>query len=150
MGRKRFTKWNNERVINDTDYVHINNQVSGLQFFEIGDQITRDVSEAVALMMRIPNIDGQIWNYKFVLNINEINPTKCLYWLSGGDTEWQTLHNYRTNWNECCDMYLEKFGNRIIDILLNSKTLGDIRDNFLKYLNLPILYDFALERDLIR
>ena len=139
MGRKRCTKWDEEKVINNSNFVHISEKVNGLQLFEIGKELTTDVGEAVAIMMRNKDLDERVWGLSFEFNMDEIETTKCLYWLSGGDNEWTTLHKYR-----------DRFGERVIEIIESAKTLGDINSGFLKYLNLPILYDFALEKDLIR
>lgn len=150
MGRKRFTKWDNERVINDSNFVNISKKVSGIRFYEIGDELTTDLSEAVAIMIRNPNLDEKIWGMDIDCNLDQIETTKCLYWLTGGDREWQTLHNYRLPWAECRFEFNERFGSKISEIIKNSKTFGDIRDGFLRHLNLPILYEFALERDFVR
>ena len=120
-------------------------------FFEIGKELTSDVAEAVAILMRNIDFNEAIWD----LEINDIiyeniTPEKSLFWLTGGYTEWRTLENYNKPW---CDFYLdfqEEFGYLILNIVKKSKTLKDIRDNFLKYLNLPILYDFALSKNMIK
>lgn len=150
MGRKRCTKWDEGKVINNSNFVHISEKVNGLQLFEIGKELTTDVGEAVAIMMRNKDLDERVWGLSFEFNMDEIETTKCLYWLSGGDNEWTTLHNYRNSWKDCCWEYRDRFGERVIEIIESAKTLGDIKSGFLKYLNLPILYDFALEKDLIR
>lgn len=150
MGRKRCTKWDDEKVLNNSRFVHISERVNGLQLFEIGKELTTDVGEAVAIMMRNRELDERLWCLGFEFNTDEIETTKCLYWLSGGDNEWSTLHNYRTPWNDCCWEYRDRFGDKVLEIIENSETLDDIRRGFMKYLSLPILYDFALEKDLIR
>jgi hypothetical protein len=57
------------------------------------------------------------------------------------------MNNYKKAWSEISLDFQEEFGLRIISILKKSKTMRDIRDGFLKYLNLPILYEFALEKN---
>lgn len=122
---------------------------NGQLFFEIGSDITTDISEAVAIMMR-RNIDESIWNREVSINYEDIEPRRPLYWLSGGDSEWMTFRNYNIPWYECDLDFQEEFGFIIISILKKSKTLGDIRDGFMKYLNLPVLYEFALNRGFIK
>jgi hypothetical protein len=120
-------------------------------YFEIGSDITTDLAEAVAIMMKFKTkYDNKFWD----LQINDINyydicPEKSLYWLTGGDIEWKLMNNYKKSWTQSSLIFQEKFGNRIISILRCSKTFGDVRNGFTKYLNLPILYEFALESDLI-
>ena len=38
----------------------------------------------------------------------------------------------------------------IIKIIKDSKKLSEVRDGFIKYLNLPIIYDFAMSRNLLK
>lgn len=121
-------------------------------FFEIGNEITTDVGEAVSILMR----QKDMWNSSFwdleIKNISyhEISPEKALFWLTGGYAEWRTLEHYRKPW---CDSYLEfqeEFGILIVNIIKRSKKLKDVRDNFIKYLSLPVLYDFAINKNLAK
>jgi hypothetical protein len=43
------------------------------------------------------------------------------------------------------DIFQEEFGLSVISIIKSSKKLKDIRDGFIKHLNLTTLYEFALE-----
>jgi hypothetical protein len=120
-------------------------------FFEIGKELTSDVAEAVAILMRNLDFNEAIWD----LEINDIvyeniTPEKSLFWLTGGYIEWRTLENYSKPWCDCYLDFQEEFGFLILNIVKKSKTLKDIRENFLKYLNLPILYDFALSKNMIK
>lgn len=134
--------------LNDSN-IRMSVEPNGQLFFEIGNDITTDVSEAVAIMMR-KNIDESIWNKTISINYDDIEPRRTLYWLSGGDSEWMTFRNYSTPWCDCDLDFQEEFGFMVISILKKSKTLGDIRDGFIKYLNLPVLYEFALNKGFIR
>lgn len=120
-------------------------------FFEIGKELTTDIGEAVAVLIRSCDNTNQIWNIEIGdINIEHITPKKSLFWLTGGDKEWRTMEYYNTPW---CDCYLDfqtEFGLKIINIIKKSKTLGDIRDYYIEYLNLPILYDFALSKNLLK
>jgi hypothetical protein len=120
-------------------------------FFEIGKELTSDVAEAVAILMRKVDFNEEVWDLE-VSNIvlENITPEKCLFWLTGGYSEWRTLENYNKPWCDCYLDFQEEFGYLILNIIKRSKTLKDVRENFLKYLNLPILYDFAINKKMIR
>jgi len=119
-------------------------------YFEIGSDITTDLAEAVAIMMNYKNKESdKFWELQIKdVNYYDIKPEQALYWLSGGDYEWKVMNNYKKIWSEVSLDFQEEFGLRIISILKKSKTMRDIRDGFLKYLNLPILYEFALENEI--
>ena len=95
--------------------------------------------------------DGQVWNIEIKgINTEEITPQKSLYWLTGGNNEWKSLDNYNKPWCDCYLDFQEEFGMLIINIIKKSKSFKEIRDNFNKHLNLPILYNFAVSKDMIR
>lgn len=147
MKRKRI-----EKVVNmhEDTIVKINKGTTKDYFFEIGDQMTTDVAEAVAIMMRKKElINSELWNLTIEVDEEMISPEKSLYWLTGGDKEWKTLDNYNTSWCDCYLDFQEEFGIIITSIVKKSKTLKDIRDRFMRHLNLPILYDFAINRGLV-
>ncbi len=109
-------------------------------YFEIGSDITTDLAEAVAIMMNYKNKESdKFWELQIKdINYYDIKPEQALYWLSGGDYEWKVMNNYKKIWSEVSLDFQEEFGLRIISILKKSKTMRDIRDGFLKYLNLII------------
>lgn len=120
-------------------------------FFEIGNELTSDVAEAAALLMRKFDWDNNIWNLELEdIDIENITPEKSLFWLTGGYSEWRTLENYNKPWCDCYLDFQEEFGILIFNIVKRTKNLKEIRDNFYKYLNLPILYDFALSKNMIK
>jgi hypothetical protein len=120
-------------------------------FFEIGKELTSDVAEAVAILMRKVDFNEAVWNLEFNnIVLENITPERCLFWLTGGYSEWRTLENYNKPWCDCYLDFQEEFGYLILNIIKRSKTLKDVRENFLKYLNLPILYDFAINKNMIR
>jgi hypothetical protein len=119
-------------------------------FFEIGSETTMDVAEAVSILMRTISWDDIIWETEITEEMRKIAPEKALYWLSGGKKEWDTLNFYKNPWCDCCLDFKEEFGNLIVDIVNKSKTLLDIREKFNKYLNLPIIYEYALTKNIIR
>lgn len=123
----------------------------GKYYFEIENNTTYDIAEAVSMIMRLKSKwDNFEWNTK-VSNIDyyNIDPSKCLYWLSGGYDEWLNGSNYKKQWRDCALEYQEEFGPIVISILEKSKTLKDIKDGFIKHLNLSILYNFAIEKNMI-
>lgn len=119
-------------------------------FFEIGKEITTDIAEAVSLLIRECDSNDQVWDVELKDNTEEIAPEKSLYWLTGGYKEWKSLENYNRPWCDCYIHFQEEFGLTILNLVNRSKTLGDIREYFIENLNLPVLYDFALSKDLIR
>jgi hypothetical protein len=149
MGKKRFIKPTNVRTLTESDFILITEESNGQIFFEIGTEITTDIAEAVSILLRTPNVPESIWNRVLPINIDSIDTKKSLYWLSGGDNEWITLHNYKKPWTNCNFLYDEKYKNIIISILKKSKSLKDIRNGFIKQLNLNTLYEFALNERLV-
>jgi hypothetical protein len=150
MGKKRFTRPNNVRVLTESSFVRISKEVNGQLFFEVGNEITTDIAEAVSIMMRIPNLDEAIWEKELPMDFDTVEPRRALYWLSGGDNEWVALQNYNRPWSQCDIEYQEEFGFMVISILKKSKKLKDIKQGFIRYLNLPTLYEFALSQGYIK
>lgn len=149
MKKKRNTQEQELHLLNRSNLVRITEETNGQTFFEIGNEITTDIAEAVAIMMRIPNIDQSIWKQELIINFETVEPKRALYWLTGGDSEWLPLHNYKISWSDCDLDFQEEFGIIVISILKKSKNLEDIKNGFIKYLDLPTLYDFALSRNFI-
>ena len=119
-------------------------------YFEIGKEITTDLAEATAILMRVVDINDEIWNLKIdEIDYEKIEPSKCLFWLTGGYVEWNNLENFNKPWSSYYLDFQEEFGFLIISILQKSKTLGDLRYYFNRHLNLAILYDFALSKNMI-
>ena len=124
----------------DSELIKISNDYDGY-YFEIGMNLTTDLAEAVAILMRLKSKwNDEIWNLKINdIDFYNIDPSKCLYWLTGGDEEWMNGDNYKKPWHEVGLDFQEEFGIIIISILKKSKTLKDIRTGFLKHLNLATL-----------
>lgn len=121
-------------------------------FFEINDKVTSDICEAVALMM-VSGVDDNdvIWKTNLRdIDTSNLNIDNTLYWLSGGDREWLSLVNFNTPWLECVGLFRDKFGYILQNALKKAKCLGDIRKEYNKKLNISIIYDFAIEKNLIR
>lgn len=122
---------------------------TGEFFFEIGNEITTDISEAVAIMINKISKNSEVWNIENNFNKN-IQPEKSIYWLSGGHKEWRSLEHYKKPWRELSPLFTEEYGNLVKKIIKKSKTLGEVRDQFLKYMNLSIIYEFALDKEIIK
>lgn len=118
--------------------------------FESKDILTTDLMEGVAIMLKLVAKNDKIWNYKFTCNPESVSPERSLYWLSGGDSEWNTLEHYNKPWSEYYLDFQKQYGITIIDIIETSSTLMDIRNKIIKYLNLPTIYEFALDKNMIR
>ena len=120
-------------------------------FFEIGKELTTDLGEAVSLLLRNCDASDEVWKTDIKeMNIDNISPEKSLYWLTGGEKEWKTLEHYNRPWCDCYLDFQEEFGLLVISIIKRSKTLEDMRKHFIEYLNLPVLYDFALSKNFLR
>jgi hypothetical protein len=151
MKRKKvLLKEQLSEIIYNNDKIIISKQ-DNMWCFEIGREITMDIAEAVSILMRTSDVDDSLWEMSIDnIDIDSISPERSLFWLSGGYMEWRTLENYNKPWYDCYLDFQEEFGFIIINIIKRSKTLMDIKNNFNKYLNLPVLYEFALSKDLIR
>jgi hypothetical protein len=154
MKRKRITldeieKKQDKEIFNQR--ITVTNE-GGEYFFEIGAEMTTDIAEAISILMRTIDWNDSIWKTKIDKKMiyDGITPEKSLYWLTGGHKEWTTLDHYNRPWSDCYLDFQEEFGFLIVNIVNKSKTFLDIRDSFMKYLNLPILYNFAISKDLIR
>ena len=140
----------------NSDLLFTNHRVSIFKskddwYFEIGKEVTKDLAEAVTILMKTNGITEDIWNIEIKsINLDEISPSRSLFYLTGGEEEWSVLSNYNKTWAECHLDFQEEFGFMIIKILKRSKKLSDIRDGLKKYLNLPILYDFALSKNFVK
>ncbi len=110
-----------------------------------------DYAEGVAALMRLKTVlnDERLWNTKIGNNRYDVTPGRALYWLSGGNREWKSNETYGYEWIEIDTIFEHKFRDLVYEIVENAETLNDIKEGFMKNLNLPILYEFALNNDLI-
>ena len=156
MKRKRIDLETSKEVRRDKEILNQSilnvSKQSNENFFEIGGEATTDVAEAVSILMRKVQWNDPIWDMNIDKKIvyEDITPEKSLFWLSGGNTEWKTLNHYNRPWCYCYLDFQEEFGLLVISIIKRSKTLEDMRKHFIEYLNLPVLYDFALSKKLLR
>jgi hypothetical protein len=156
MKRKRIDLQTSKEVRREKEILNQNilnvSKQENEYFFEIGLESTTDVAEAVSILMRKVEWNDSIWNMELDKKIiyENITPEKSLFWLSGGDYEWSTLEHYNRPWCDCYLDFQEEFGFLIINIIKKSKKMSDIRDGFMKYLNLPTLYNFAISKNMIK
>jgi len=129
--------------------VLIEKEANGQFFFEIGNEITIDFCEAVAIMMSKIRKDDPIWSTKIVFDRN-INPVKSLYWLTGGHKEWRQPEHYRGNWGKFSAKFSERWSDKILKISKRAKTLSDVRSGFLKEVNFLDIYEFALKNEMLK
>lgn len=148
MKRKGITFEKEKEIFNQNEVIISKDYEE--YFFEIGAETTTDVAEAVSILMRTVNWNDSIWKTEVNEEMKTITPEKALYWLSGGKSEWNTLNHYKNPWYEYYLDFQEEFGFLIVNIVNRSKTLLDIREKFNKYLNLPIIYNYALSKNMIR
>ena len=86
-------------------YVYIQNKRNFIKidkegehyYFEIGNHITTDLAEAVAIIMKYKSkSDSKFWDLEIEeIDYYNITPEKSLYWLSGGEFEWKIMSNYK-------------------------------------------------------
>ncbi len=150
MKRKNQFRENSQKLLNNPNELKITRINRGETLFELGEVLTSDLGEAIAIMMSTEIKDSSIWKTKVTEDLDKVEPRRALYWLSGGDVEWLTLENYNKNWTECEWSFQEKFGLTLMEIIKKSETYGDIRRGFIKKLNLSTLYEFALSKNLVR
>jgi hypothetical protein len=148
--KKTLLKEIGTKIIYDDNTIIISRE-GNEWFFEIGREMTTDLGEAVSLLLRNCDASDEVWKTDIKeMNIDNISPEKSLYWLTGGEREWKTLENYNRPWCDCYLDFQEEFGLLVVSIIKRSKTLEDMRKHFIEYLNLPVLYDFALSKKLLR
>ena len=137
-----------EKILQNSDRIKVVKEKNNQLFFEIENELTSDLSEAIAMIIMLDIHDDHFWGIPYKYN-QDVTIEKTLYWLSGGDNEWISKHNYSVSWSEIYHLYLENFEHIVINILKSAKTFGDIKKGFIKNLNLPVFYEFALDNDLI-
>jgi hypothetical protein len=148
--KKDLLKHDLSNVVYSDDRVKVI-KYSDEYFFEIGKEMTSDLGEAVCILMRNFDFNHEIWNLEIdEIDYEKIVPEKSLFWLTGAYSEWSTLENYKQPWQECYLDFQEEFGFIIINTIKKYKKLSEIRNTFIKNLSLPILYDFAISRNLVR
>jgi hypothetical protein len=148
MKKKKVLVENLGEVVLSDSFVRVT-KYKNQYFFEIGKDITSDLGEAVAILMRNKTDDNSIWELEIKDMNLDIDPEKALFWLTGGYKEWRSLEHYNRPWVDCYLEFQEEYGFIIYNSIKRAKKLNDIKKAFLKYLNLPTLYDFSISKNLI-
>lgn len=141
-------------VLFDNNYVKVlkeNNET----FYESNskelneDFVTNCPFEATSAFLRIPEIynNQDLWSLE--INKARINYSRILFWLSGGYKEWFEGNNYKYKWEDVNHLFVNHFRDTINEIIIESKTLEDVRNQFLYKLNMPVMYEFSLKMKLI-
>ena len=137
-------------VIYNSDRIRVSEELNGELFFEIENELTSDISEAIAIVINKGINDSNFWKTPFNINVDNISPDKTLYWLSGGDNEWLEKMHYSKSWSDVYLNFQEEFGMLIINTILKAKNFGEIRSEFVKKLNLTTIYEFSLDKGFIK
>ena len=155
---------NKQLVLSDNNLIMEKSKISiyrennNLYFFESNNPnlnyfLSIDYLESVSALMKLKDMYDfdTLWDIKITdeMRIN-VNYNKSLYWLTGGDREWVTSKVYNTTWSESSDLFLKEYGSILEDINIKCDNLGEVRDEFLKYMNLPTLYEFGLSKNIIK
>jgi len=112
---------------------------------------TFDVFEAVAAIISTSKKIEDIWSIPLQLkDFEDIRLGKALYWMSGGNNEWNSCIFYTKPWNECVDVLEDHFTLKITKNFKKCRTLEDVKDLLLKKCSLPLIYDFMLSKDLVK
>lgn len=146
--KRRKSVVEHERVLWQSDRVGIYEFAGGGYMYEVDGEVTIDPAEAVAMMMHL-RVDGP-WHLEVGGSRVDSVPERCLYWLSGGDTEWVLLEHYRLPWPACYPDFCERWGAQVAAVAESSRTLGDIREGFRSRLGLVLLYDWCVSAGLVR
>jgi hypothetical protein len=123
-------------------------------FFEIKNKafnnlVSYDEAEVVAALLKLTDLkDKELWSIKLSKKTCDFN--KTFYWLLGGDKEWLKDKHFISDWNDVIAVYSTEYLTKFNEIISKAKTLNDIRNNFIKHFNLPELYEFALDRKMIK
>lgn len=143
-------------IVYESKFVRIYKENDGSLYFESTSKNkmefkTNDSLEGVAALMKTKEtfMDDKIWEIELT-NKYKSSAENALYWITGGDNQW-TSENciYKYSWSEICDIFTHKWGDKIYEIIGNAKTLGDVKEEFIKHFNLPTIYEFSLDNSLI-
>jgi hypothetical protein len=137
-----------ETMVHDSPRVKVHSLGDTL-IFEVDEDVTQDVAEAVSMIMH-NRIEGSFWSIPTDGLAELVDPERALYWLSGGDREWSLLEHYSQPWPSCSQDFRDKWSETVTRIVMQSKTLADIRAGFRRELTLHRIYDWCISRGLVR
>ena len=112
---------------------------------------TNNYLEAVACLMKMKDLyKSELWDIKITGEMRKnINYYDVLYWLTGGDREWKYGNTYNVKWSGSRDIFLNSFDGKLKEINGRCGTLGEVRMEFLRHFNLPIMYNYCIENNII-
>tara|TARA_R110000772_G_scaffold66676_4_gene148366 strand:+ start:4983 stop:5459 length:477 start_codon:yes stop_codon:yes gene_type:complete len=143
-----FLEQNNIQVYRESNNTYyFESQTPNLNYF-----FTCDYLESVSALMKIKGTQeiDQLWGIKITEDMRNIaNYGSSLYWLTGGDDAWSKYKVYNIRWDEAIDLFIEEYEDILIKINNESETLDDVKIELNKHLNLPILYEFSMEKGII-
>ena len=130
---------------------------SDLYYFEcnnikLSNFITNDYMEAVAALMKLKDTFDfdNLWEIPISNKMRDnININRSLYWITGGDREWVCNKTYNKTWAEYYEIFVDKYSKRLEKIIDKCETLGEVREEILKYMSLPMVYEFALSKNMV-
>jgi len=105
---------------------------------------TYNTAEAVSILMRNKTWCDitSIWNIELSTTDKNVYSTAgVLLWASGGHETWNKMN---LDWLDYYNQLDIEYNKSITKIMRKSNTLGDIRNGFIKYLNLDKLYNSIL------
>lgn len=157
MKKNKMTLSNENIIIESSVFNLYKEKNNDLYYFEsfhknLNHFLSIDYLESVSALMKLKELHDfdLLWDIEITDEMrNNIDIKKSLYWLSGGDREWITSKIYNTTWSDSSHLFLEEFEEMIEDINKKCNTLGETRDEFIKYMNLPTLYEFGLKKGII-
>ena len=135
-----------KKIIFKSNYLNIyeESEEKDIYIFDIETTLyTKDVLEAVSYLIKNKNYNNEkFWNLELKDNmIDYVISTNSLHWLSGGDIFW---NSWSLKWSDYHETYEKKFQNKLLDVLQDSSTLKELKQNLMKHFNLDLFYEFAL------
>ena len=144
-------------LIIEENGIEVYQEGNNIYFFEgklpnLNYFFTCDYLESVSALTKLKNINNfnQIWDIEITKEMKSVvNYGSSLYWLSGGDIMWGNgIYNIR--WDEVVDIFLDEYIDKLIEINIKCSTLSEVRDELTTHFNLPTMYEFGLEKGIIK
>jgi hypothetical protein len=154
---------NKQLILNEGNLIHEQNNVqvykesNNTYYFEsktpnLNYFYTNDYLESVSALIKIRDVKdfNELWDIQITEEMRSIvNYGSSLYWLTGGDDAWGNYKIYDIRWDEAIDIFIERYEDILIKINKESHTLSDVKLKLNKFLNLPTLYEFSIEKGII-
>lgn len=156
---------NNYKLVEKEDIVYSNNNITvylndiGLYSFEMNinkqNIVTCDYVEAISIISKSNiTLTDDFWNVKIsnaTKDVNTIQYSNILYWLSGGDSVWLSEETpYKESWSINVDMFIKKYKRILNNILKKSNSFLEVKKNISLKVNLQTIYEFSLNNDMLK